>query len=77
MPYGGTGAHWVLLSDDGTVIVKCTDFDLDAACARIAAESTYSQAAQFADYYVRSRASDIEALRVFGPRDGRLSTTPH
>lgn len=71
MPYGGPGAHWVLLTDDGPVVVEWTYFDLDTACPRIAAESAYPQAAQFADYYVRSRASDIEALRVFGPRDGR------
>jgi hypothetical protein len=76
MPYGGPGAHWTLLSDDGSVIVRCTGFDLDAACARITAESSYPQAAEFADYYVRSQASDIEALRAFGPRDGRPSTTP-
>lgn len=71
MPYGGAGAHWALLSDDGTVSVRRTAFDLDAACARIAADSTYPDAAEFADHFVRSRASDIEALRVFGPRDGR------
>ena len=76
MPYGGPGAHWVLLTDDGSVIVRRTDFDIDAACERIAAEPTYPQAAEFADYFVRSRASDIEALRVFGPRDGRAPATP-
>jgi hypothetical protein len=29
--------------------------------------------AKFADYFVRSKASDFDALRVFGPRDGRPS----
>lgn len=70
MPYGAAGAHWALLAD-GAVTLRRTGFDLDAACARIAAESDYPDAAEWADYYVRSRASDAEALRVFGPRDGR------
>ena len=51
--------------------LRGTDFDLDAACARIAAESGYPGAAEWADYFVRARASDLDALRVFGPRDGR------
>ena len=42
---------------------------------RTVAESTYLQAAQFADCYVRSRAADIEAFRVAGPRDGRAPAT--
>lgn len=71
MPYGGPGAFWALLDADGGVALRVTRFDVDAACARVAAESTYPQAATWADYYLRSKASDLEALRVFGPRDGR------
>jgi predicted phosphodiesterase len=74
MPYGGAGAHWALLDGDGDgdgVSMRRTRFDIDAACARIAAESSYPQAREFADYFVRSKASDADALRVFGPRDGR------
>jgi len=71
MPYGGAGGHWALLGSGVGVSLRRTDFDLDAACARIAAESDYPDAAAFADYFVRSRASDADALRVFGPRDGR------
>jgi predicted phosphodiesterase len=71
MPYGGAGAHWALLDGDGGVTMRVTRFDLDAACARVAAESTYPEAQKFADYFVRSQASDMDALRVFGPRDGR------
>ncbi|MEJ3748381.1 metallophosphoesterase family protein [Actinomycetes bacterium KLBMP 9797] len=66
MPYGGAGAHWALLGDG--VALRRTAFDLDAACARIVAESGYPDAAQWADYFVRSKASDADALRVFGPR---------
>jgi len=72
MPYGGPGAHWALLSDDGDVSIRCANFDIDAACIRVAAESSYAGAAEFADYFLRSRASDVDALRAFGPRDGRV-----
>jgi len=74
MPYGGAGAHWALLDGDldgGSVTLRRTEFDVDAACAAIAATSGYPDAAAWADVYLRSRASDADALRVFGPRDGR------
>ncbi|MER7439246.1 metallophosphoesterase family protein [Micromonospora avicenniae] len=69
MPYGGPGAYWALLGPG--VQLRRTDFDVDAACARVAAESTYPDAAGFADEYLRSRHSDSDALAVFAPRDGR------
>lgn len=69
MPYGGAGAHWALLGPG--VQLRRTDFDVDAACTRVAAESGYPDAARWADYYLRSQAGDADALRVFGPRDGR------
>ncbi|MEV6375864.1 metallophosphoesterase family protein [Micromonospora musae] len=69
MPYGGTGAYWALLGPG--VQLRRTDFDVEAACARVAAESTFPDAAGFADEYVRSRHSDADALAVFAPRDGR------
>jgi predicted phosphodiesterase len=71
MPYGGAGAHWALLGGDVRVSLRRTELDLDAACARIAVESTYPEAARFADIFVRSRSSDADALATFGPRDGR------
>jgi predicted phosphodiesterase len=71
MPYGGAGGHWALLGRGVRVSLRRTEFDLDAACALITAESGYPDAATWADYFVRSRASDADALRVFGPRDGR------
>jgi hypothetical protein len=73
MPYGGAGAHWALLDDDGSVSMRVTPFDLDAACARVAAESSYPDAGTWVDYFIRSRASDVEALTAFGPRDGRAT----
>jgi predicted phosphodiesterase len=75
MPYGGTGAHWALLDAGGAVSMRVTRFDLDAACDRVAAESTYPEARAWADYFLRSEASDADALRAFGPRDGRLNAS--
>lgn len=72
MPYGRAGAHWALLGDDGGVTLRVTAYDIGAACARVAAQSSYPDVAQWVDYYLWSRASDAEALRVFGPRDGRV-----
>ncbi|WP_328851356.1 metallophosphatase family protein [Micromonospora globbae] len=69
MPYGGPGAYWALLGPG--VQLRRTDFDVDAACAQVAAESTFPGAAEFADEYLRSRHSDADALAVFAPRDGR------
>jgi diadenosine tetraphosphatase ApaH/serine/threonine PP2A family protein phosphatase len=71
MPYGSVGGHWALLGPGTGVALRRTVFDVDAACARIAAESGYPGAARWADEYVRAEASDAEALEVFGPRDGR------
>ncbi|MEV5820827.1 metallophosphoesterase family protein [Micromonospora haikouensis] len=69
MPYGGPGADWALLGPG--VQLRRTAFDVDAACARVAAESGFPDAAGWADEYLRSRHSDAGALAVFGPRDGR------
>ncbi|MFU8873887.1 metallophosphoesterase family protein [Micromonospora sp. SL4-19] len=69
MPYGGAGAWWALLGPG--VQLRRTGYDVDAACARVAAESTFPDAAAWADEYLRSRHSDADALAVFGPRDGR------
>lgn len=69
VPDGGPGAHWALLdTDNGGGTLRRTLFRVDAACAWIATESSYDGAAGFADYFVRSAASDIDALRVLGPR---------
>jgi predicted phosphodiesterase len=70
MPYGGPGGHWALLGD-GAVSLRCTPVDVDAAVADVVAGSDYPDRQEWADYFVRSTASDAEALRVFGPRDGR------
>jgi hypothetical protein len=45
--------------------------DVDAAVRAVVAGSAYPDRQQWADCFVRSAASDAEALTVFGPRDGR------
>jgi predicted phosphodiesterase len=70
MPYGRPGGSWALLRS-GQVTLCHTPVDLDRAVATISAESSYPGRAGWADYFVRARASDVDALAVFGPRDGR------
>jgi putative phosphoesterase len=70
MPYGRPGAHWALLAD-GAVHLQRSVFDVDAACASVAAASGYDDAAAWADFFLRARGSDAQALETFGPRDGR------
>jgi putative phosphoesterase len=70
MPYGGAGAHWALLRD-GAVSLRVAPFDVAAARAAVAVSSNYPGVDEWTDYFLNSRASDLEALRVFAPRDGR------
>jgi predicted phosphodiesterase len=79
MPYGRPGAHWALLGADAaarhgtgeSVSLRRTPYDYEAACARIAAESGFEGAAEWAQEYVHARNSAEDALRAFGPLDGR------
>jgi predicted phosphodiesterase len=64
MPYGGAGGHWALLRA-GEVALRRVDIDVDAAVASVIAGSTYPDREEWADYYVRSRGSDAEALAAF------------
>jgi putative phosphoesterase len=69
MPYGRPGAHWALLRD-GEARLRRTDFDIAAATEYLLAHSGYPDVAEWADYFLNSRASDLEALRAFRPREG-------
>ena len=69
MPYGRTGAHWALLGPG--VELRTTHFDLRAAATRLGQDSAYPGVAEWADYFLHARATDADALEVFGPRDGR------
>ncbi|MEU5213803.1 metallophosphoesterase family protein [Streptomyces sp. NPDC020742] len=69
MPYGRSGAHWALLGPG--VDLRTTPYDIDAAVAHLTRHSSYPDIAGWADYYLRARATDTDALTAFGPRDGR------
>ncbi len=71
MPYGRPGAHWALLGPGDGVALRRTTYDYAAACARIAAESAFPGAAEWAEEYVHARNSAEDALAAFGPLDGR------
>jgi predicted phosphodiesterase len=64
MPYGGAGGHFALLRA-GEISLRRIDIDVDAAVAGIVAASAYPDRQEWADYYVRSRGSDAEALAAF------------
>jgi putative phosphoesterase len=70
MPYGGAGGRWALLRN-GEISLRRVDIDVDEAVARVVAGSTYPKRREWADCYVRSEYSDADALKAFGPRDGR------
>lgn len=72
MPYGRPGGAWALLRN-GQVSLRHTIVDVDAAVAQVVAESSYPDRTGWAEDYLRSRHSDADALRAFGPRDGRRS----
>ncbi|MET9293661.1 metallophosphoesterase family protein [Streptomyces sp. NPDC003077] len=72
MPYGRSGAHWALLGPG--VELRTTDYDIEAAVREVVRDSSYPDAAAWADYYLRARATDADALGAFGPRDGRAGT---
>jgi predicted phosphodiesterase len=73
MPYGRAGGAWALLRG-GQVSLRHTHVDVDTAIAAVVAGSTYPDRASWADKYLRSANSDADALRAFGPRDGRVVT---
>lgn len=70
MPYGRSGAHWALLHS-GQVSLRRTDLDIVRACADIGERSPFPGVLEWADYFLHARASDVDALTAFGPRDGR------
>jgi predicted phosphodiesterase len=70
MPYGRSGGAWALLRS-GQVELRHTPVDIEAAVAQVVDESGYPDRQSWADEYLRSVNSDADALRAFGPRDGR------
>lgn len=70
MPYGRPGGNWALLRDGAVSLHRCI-IDVEATIAQVVAGSTYPGRRKWAEFFIRSAASDAEALAVFGPRDGR------
>jgi hypothetical protein len=68
MPYGRAGAHWALLGPG--VELRSTAFDIEAAITQITQDSSYPEIAEWADYFLHTRATDADALEAFAPRDG-------
>ncbi|HEY2043559.1 MAG TPA: metallophosphoesterase family protein [Jatrophihabitans sp.] len=70
MPYGRAGAHWALLRD-GEPQLRRTRFDVAEACRTITAGCDYEGVAEWVEEYLYAQNSDADAIRAFGPRDGR------
>jgi diadenosine tetraphosphatase ApaH/serine/threonine PP2A family protein phosphatase len=70
MPFGRAGGAWALLRN-GQVELRHTTVDIDAAVAAVVRDSGYPDRQAWADEYLRAANSDADALRAFGPRDGR------
>lgn len=62
MPYGDTGAYWLLLGPE--IMLRRTLYDLEDAAARIRA-SGYPQAQDFAENNVLKTETEAEAIAVF------------
>src|SRR5215472_9573153 len=62
MPYGDTGAYWLLLGPE--IMLRRTLYDLEDAAAQIRA-SGYPQAQDFADNNVLKPETEAEAIAVF------------
>ncbi len=70
MPYGRAGGAYAVLRDGGVSLMSAT-VDVDAAVEAVVAGSTYPDRRAWAEEYVRALNSDADAVRAFGPRDGR------
>jgi putative phosphoesterase len=70
MPYGRSGGSWALLRR-GQVELRHTDIDVAAAVAEVVHRSGYPGRRAWAEEYLHARNSDADALRAFGPGDGR------
>lgn len=70
MPYGRAGGNWALLAG-GQVSLRHTDVDLARVRREVVDGSGYPAVGQWADEYLSGHISDVDAIRAFGPRDGR------
>src|SRR5262245_27822010 len=63
MPFGGTGAYWLMLEDSGASF-RHTPYDLQAGAARVR-QSPYPQAQEFAANNILSPPPEEQVLEVF------------
>jgi putative phosphoesterase len=75
MPYGRPGGSWALLRN-GQVQLRHTEVDVEAAVAEVVRRSGYPDRRSWAKVYLHAQHSDADALRTFGPRDGRGTAEP-
>ena len=70
MPYGTSGAHWALLggSDEPVIQLRRTRYDVRTAEEQIREACDYPKIGEWIEGYLRTNASDLEALEVFGKR---------
>lgn len=68
MPYGTDGAHWALLggSDGPAIQLRRTLYDRRQAEEEIRRGCDFPGLDEWLTYFLRSNASDLEALEVFG-----------
>ena len=67
LPYGGSGAHWVRISD-GVIETRVTHFDIPGAIEEIVANSGFADARSWATEMLNSTSSDFDALNRMNPR---------
>lgn len=67
MPYGTSGAHWALLggSDEPAIQLRRTLYDVEDAEQWIRRTCDYPKLDEWIEGYLRTNASDIEALAAF------------
>lgn len=70
MPYGRSGGAWASLRS-GQVELRHSLVDIEAAVAQVVRESDDPARQSWANEYLWSVNSDADAIRTFGPRDGR------
>lgn len=70
MPYGRAGGSWALLRN-GSVSLRHTHIDIDAAVSAVVQGSTYPDRAAWADEYIRAANSDADAIVAFTPKEDR------
>jgi len=73
MPYGSSGAPWVLLDAHG-VHLRTRAIDPDRVARSVVEQSGYPEVVQWVEDYVLSAPSDLDALHAFAHRDGRVET---